>query len=124
MVASTKMAMPKPKPICCKQIIDTVENPRNTATMIRAVQLVNQVQYALLTVSASCGDDVIFAREIPVDCARTQLCFFADVLDIGLVEPLPGNTSPSRFQYLLEAASYVGFTYFWHSITYQTRWFV
>ena len=38
MVASTKMAMPKPKPICCKQIIDTVENPRNTATMIRAVQ--------------------------------------------------------------------------------------
>jgi len=42
MVASSKIAIPKPKPICCNPIREPVKHPQNTATMISAAPVIRR----------------------------------------------------------------------------------
>ena len=41
LVASSKIAMPKPKPICCNPIREPVKHPQNTETMISAASVID-----------------------------------------------------------------------------------
>ena len=41
LVASSKIAMPKPKPICCNPIREPVKHLQNTGTMINAASVID-----------------------------------------------------------------------------------
>ena len=41
LVASSKIAMPKPKPICCNPIREPVKHLQNTGTMINVASVID-----------------------------------------------------------------------------------
>ena len=74
----------------------------------------NEFDDTLLAAQTGIGNDVVFARKVPVYRSGAQSRLPANIIDAGLVKTLPGETGLGLFHDLLPPGFQMGFGNFAH----------